>query len=156
MTEQATIERTACGETAVARPSAEAGPAMRAPVARRSALTHRASRNHHAGAAAEEQVARAYEATGHRVRARRWRGGVGEIDLVLEKDGEIIFVEVKASKSHAAAAWSVTPRQISRLLQSAEAYLGQVATGALTPMRFDVALVDRVGRLDIIPNALAA
>jgi putative endonuclease len=126
------------------------------PAPRRSPRTHRGSRNHHAGQAAEEQVARAYEATGHRVRARRWRGGVGEIDLVLEKDGEIVFVEVKASKSHAEAACSVTPRQISRLLRSAEAYLGQLATGALTPMRFDVALVDRVGRLDIIPNALCA
>jgi putative endonuclease len=121
-----------------------------------SARTHRGSRNHHAGHAAEDQVARAYEATGHRVRARRWRGGSGEIDLVLEKDGEIVFVEVKASRTHASAAEAVGPRQVSRLLQSAEAYIGGLATGSLTPMRFDVALVDRVGRLDIIPNALGA
>lgn len=123
---------------------------------RPSTHTHRGRRNHHAGHAAEDQVARAYEATGHRVRARRWRGGTGEIDLVLEKDGEIVFVEVKASKSHAAAAQAVGPHQIARLLQSAEAYVGRLATGSLTPMRFDVALVDRVGRLDIIPNAFAA
>jgi putative endonuclease len=122
----------------------------------RSATAHRGSRNTHAGNAAEEQVARAYEETGHRVRARRWRGGLGEIDLVLEKDGEIVFVEVKASRSHAAAALSLHPRQVSRLLKSAEAYIGQLETGALTPMRFDVALVDGVGRLDIIPNALGA
>jgi putative endonuclease len=120
------------------------------------AARHRGSRNHHAGNTAEDQVARAYEATGHSVRARRWRGGRGEIDLVLEKDGEIVFVEVKASKTHASAARAVGPRQISRLLQSAEAYIGHLATGSLTPMRFDVALVDRVGRLDIIPNALSA
>ncbi|MFW5641918.1 MAG: YraN family protein [Roseicyclus sp.] len=131
-----------------------ARPAPRGAAARGRA--HRGSRNHHAGEAAEDQVARAYEATGHRVRARRWRGGAGEIDLVLEKDGEIVFVEVKASKSHAEAAQSVGPRQISRLLKSAEAYIGLLATGSLTPMRFDVALVDRVGRLDIIPNALGA
>lgn len=133
--------------------AAKTGPASSA---RPSARTHRARRNHHAGSAAEDQVARAYEATGHRVRARRWRGGMGEIDLVLEKDGEIVFVEVKASKTHAAAARAVGPRQIERLLQSAEAYIGRLATGSLTPMRFDVALVDRVGQLDIIPNALAA
>lgn len=122
---------------------------------RPSGRSHRGRRNHHAGHAAEDQVARAYEATGHRVRARRWRGGEGEIDLVLEKDGEIVFVEVKASRTHAAAAHAVGPRQIARLLRSAEAYVGRLATGSLTPMRFDVALVDRVGRLDIIPNALA-
>lgn len=116
--------------------------------------THRGSRNHHAGAAAEDQVARAYEASGHRLRDRRWRKGGGEIDLVLEKDGEIVFVEVKASKTHEAAAHAMGPRQITRLLKSAEAYIGQLATGSCTPMRFDVALVDRVGRLDIIPNAL--
>jgi putative endonuclease len=81
---------------------------------------------------------------------------MGEIDLVLENDGEIVFVEVKASRSHAEAAGAVSPRQIARLLKSAEAYIGGLATGALTPMRFDVALVDRMGRLDIIPNALAA
>jgi len=90
------------------------------------------------------------------LRDRRWRGGAGEIDLVMEKDGEIVFVEVKASRSHAQAAAALGQRQIARLLRSAEAYIGGLSTGLLTPMRFDVALVDRAGQIDVIPNALSA
>ncbi len=109
-----------------------------------------------AGKAAELQVLRAYVDHGHRVVAQRWRGPAGEIDLVLEKDGEVIFVEVKKSRSFARAAESLSQRQIARLLRSAEHCLGTFPKGAATPMRFDVALVDDMGRIDVIPNALAA
>lgn len=116
----------------------------------------RGQRNYLAGLSAEDQVARAYERAGHRIRSRRWRGAAGEIDLIFEKSGEIVFVEVKASTTHAGAAQSLTERQVRRLLKSAEAYLGSIPGGSLTPMRYDVALVDRSGALDIIPNALCA
>lgn len=109
-----------------------------------------------AGKSAEVQVMRAYVDHGHRVVAQRWRGPAGEIDLVLEKDGEVIFVEVKKSRTFARAAESLSRRQIGRLLRSAEHCLGTFPKGALTPMRFDVALVDDLGRIDVIPNALAA
>ena len=109
-----------------------------------------------AGAAAEEQVMRAYVRDGHEVVARRWRGPAGEIDLVLQKDGEVIFVEVKKSRSFARAAELLSARQIARLLRSAEHCLGRFPKGALTPMRFDVALVDGGGRMEVIRNALAA
>ena len=50
-----------------------------------------------AGLSAEDQVARLYETHGYHLRARRWRGRGGEIDLIFEKSGEITFVEVKKS-----------------------------------------------------------
>lgn len=99
---------------------------------------------------------RAYLAHGHRLVARRWQGAAGEIDLVMEKDGEVIFVEVKASSTHARAAEALSQRQIARLLRSAEHCLGTFPKGLGTPMRFDVALVDGQGRLDVIVNALGA
>lgn len=108
------------------------------------------------GKAAEEQVLSAYCARGYRLVCRRWRGPGGEIDLVLSKDGEAIFVEVKSSRSLAEAAAHLSRRQIGRLLASAEAALGFFARGSLTPMRFDVALVDGAGRIDVVPNALMA
>ena len=77
-------------------------------------------------------------------------------DLVMEKDGEVIFVEVKASRTHARAAEALSRRQIGRLLRSAEHCLGTFPKGLATPMRFDVALVDGQGRLEVIMNALAA
>lgn len=109
-----------------------------------------------AGKAAEDAVLAAYTARGHRLVCRRWRGAGGEIDLVMEKSGEIIFVEVKSSRRFASAIAHLTQRQITRLLRSAEAGLGFFRSGSLTAMRFDVALVDRAGRIDVIPNAIQA
>ncbi|MBL4628410.1 MAG: YraN family protein [Roseicyclus sp.] len=99
---------------------------------------------------------RAYVDHGHTLIARRWRGPAGEIDLILEKHGEVIFVEVKKSRTLARAAESLSRRQIGRLLRSAEQCLGSFPKGAMTPMRFDVALVDGQGQIDVIVNALAA
>ncbi len=92
----------------------------------------------------------------HILVARRWRGAGGEIDLVFERDGQAVFVEVKKSRTHAMAAERLSQRQIARLLQSAEHCLGGFPRGSLTPMRFDVALVDAQGRIDVLQNALAA
>ncbi len=92
----------------------------------------------------------------HILVARRWRGTGGEIDLVMERDGQVVFVEVKKSTTHARAAESLSRKQIARLLQSAEHCLGGFPRGSLTPMRFDVALVDGAGRIDILQNALSA
>ena len=116
----------------------------------------RGQTNYRTGTAAEGQVEHAYLRGGHRLRDRRWRGAAGEIDLVLEKDGEIVFVEVKASRCHDRAAVALGDRQIGRLLRSAEAYIGALPAGLSTPMRFDVALVDGAGRIDVIRNALCA
>lgn len=147
------------GPSAGAEPGPRPSPGRTSDPARgaeKTALRARGARNHHSGCAAEAQVERLYARSGHVVRDRRWRGGTGEIDLVVEKGGEIVFVEVKASRTHARAAEALSSRQILRLLQSAEAYIARLPTGLSTPMRYDVALVDGSGRIDVIPNALAA
>ncbi|WP_102225194.1 YraN family protein [Acidimangrovimonas sediminis] len=109
-----------------------------------------------AGKAAEESVARHYDKTGHAIAARRWRGLGGEIDLVVRKGGELIFVEVKQSRSFEQAAWRVTERQMRRIYTAASEFLAGEPQGELTPSRFDVALVDGHGRIDILENAYAA
>ena len=48
------------------------------------------------GLCAETSVAAAYESRGHRLVARRWRGTVGEVDLVLSDATGYVFAEVKA------------------------------------------------------------
>jgi len=109
-----------------------------------------------AGLSAEDSIARHYERRGHPVTGRRWRGKGGEIDLIA-RDGEgLIFVEVKKSRDFARAAESLGARQIRRLLCAAEEYLGTQPLGALTRMRFDVALVNGAGEVQVIENALAA
>lgn len=107
-----------------------------------------------AGLAAEEQVAEDYLRRGRQILSRRWRGPLGEIDLVAQKNGEVVFVEVKKARSFAAAAERLTARQIKRIYSSAEDYLGRLATGLNTACRFDVALVNNIGQIDICENAI--
>lgn len=111
---------------------------------------------HHGGAAAEDAVARLYERSGHAVAARRWRSAAGEIDLILRKGGEVVFVEVKRARDIAGAAERLGARQIGRILRAAEAYLGGEPQGTDTASRIDVALVDGTGRIEVIENACLA
>ena len=109
-----------------------------------------------AGAAAEDQVARHYARSGHSVAARRWRGRGGEIDVVLRDGTRTVFVEVKRAETHAIAAERLGARQVARLFDCAQEYMGTLPDGLLSEVRFDVALVDATGRIEVIENALAA
>ncbi|PSL22195.1 YraN family protein [Shimia abyssi] len=112
--------------------------------------------NYHAGCAAEDCVARAYEGHGMTVAHRRWRGRSGELDLVLRRDDQVVFVEVKKSKSFAQAAERIRPAQMQRILSAGEEFIGTEPLGLLTDTRFDVALVNDAGQVEIIENALQA
>lgn len=114
------------------------------------------SASYHAGASAESQVAGHYSGRGMKIAARRWRGAGGEIDLVARDGDGFVFVEVKKSRSHAQAATRLTLRQIRRLFDAAGEFLGTCPGGLNTRARFDVALVDGQGRIEIVENALCA
>lgn len=108
------------------------------------------------GKAAEEQVAQLYCREGYLLLARRWRGPAGELDLVFERDGEVVFVEVKASCDFSRAVLSLKQRQIARIYKSAGHFIGFLASGQETLSRFDVALVDQLGRIERVTNAISA
>ncbi|MGC1506036.1 MAG: YraN family protein [Sulfitobacter sp.] len=107
----------------------------------------------HAGAAAELRIAQDYERRGFAIAQRRWRGAGGEIDLIVRDGAGLIFVEVKKSRSLARAAESLSSRQMQRIYASAAEFLGTEPSGSLTDVRFDVALVDGAGDMQIIENA---
>lgn len=115
---------------------------------------------YHAGNAAESVVARHYCAKGLEIAATRWRAarakGGGEIDLIVRNGAQVIFIEVKKSRSHAQAAQMLGSRQMARIARSAAVFLADEPTGQDTEARFDVALVDSFGRVEIIENAYAA
>lgn len=115
--------------------------------------TSRGQMAHYGGAAAELQIAQDYERRGHVVACRRWRGAGGEIDLIVRDGGEVVFVEVKKSHTRDAAAERLDRRQMARIYASAQDFLEGEPMGQLTPMRFDVALVDASGAFEIIENA---
>lgn len=105
------------------------------------------------GNMAEDCVAAKYEADGYRMIARRWRGQAGEIDLICERGNCLIFIEVKRSKSHASAGERLLRRQMDRICLAACEFCGDRPDGMLTEMRFDAALVDELGRIEVIENA---
>ena len=121
-----------------------------------AARARRGARNFAAGLAAESAVARRYESRGSAVAHRRWRGGGAEVDLVARDGDTVVFVEVKRAATHARAAESLRPAQMARLAMAAAAFLAGEPGGQDTLARFDVALVDAEGRIQILENALAS
>ena len=91
----------------------------------------------------EEAAALTAERQGARVLARNWRGGGGELDLVLEWAGVLVFCEVKtrASDSMGSGFEAVTEKKQRRITRAALAFLA--ARGIESrPCRFDVACVE--------------
>jgi putative endonuclease len=109
--------------------------------------------SYHAGLCAEEIAERAYERAGQEIVARRWRGQSGEIDLVVKDGARRIFVEVKKSRSFSRAAERLSKTQMARIYGAASEYIGQCSEGQNTEVRFDLALVDRSGAVQVIENA---
>ncbi|MBU3030427.1 YraN family protein [Paracoccus sp. XHP0099] len=107
------------------------------------------------GAMAEDAVAQGLEAMGMSVVARRWRGVSGEIDLICRDGNCTVFVEVKQAASHVEAGQRLGRRQMDRICAAAAEYCAMQPPGPQDEMRFDVALVDALGRVEVLKNAFA-
>lgn len=110
----------------------------------------RGARSYHAGLAAEDQVSLHYERLGRPVAARRWRCAWGEVDLVAHDGDTTVFVEVKASATHAEASEHFGRRQYERICAASAEFVNGEPRGQLTDVRIDLALVDRLGRIEVI------
>lgn len=90
----------------------------------------------------EDAALGVYRRRGFRVVARNWRCPIGELDLVLERGGLLVFCEVKTRTGAAfgggyeAVNWS----KRRKLRQLAEAFLASGSSRA-SGVRFDVASV---------------
>ena len=120
---------------------------------KKSARSHRGAMAYCGGLSAESQVADHYRRRGFAIAAQRWRGRSGEIDLIAETGGGYVFIEVKSSASHDRAVMRLSRRQRDRLYAAAQEFIAQTEKGLGCSVRFDVALVDRQGRIKIIENA---
>ena len=101
------------------------------------------------GDAAEDAALAHLLGAGLRLLERNYRVGggpnrhAGEVDLVmLDRDGTLVFVEVRAraDASHGGAAASVTATKQRRLIYAAQHYLQRHASPP--PCRFDVVAID--------------
>ena len=107
-----------------------------------------------AGARAEDLCAELLRASGLRIVERNWRCRLGEIDLIAEEHGTLVFAEVRmrSGTNFGGAAESVTEAKRARLIATARLYLARKPEAAC---RFDVFLVDggEAWRVEWIRNA---
>ena len=113
------------------------------------------------GARAEELCAELLRKAGLRVLARNWRCRHGEIDLVAEEGGTLVFAEVRYRRDErfGGAAESVTAAKQSRLIAAARLFLMRRPYARSEPAcRFDVLLLDSLDteRIKWIRNAFTA
>ena len=130
-------------------PGPRGGPASRPPTGRRQRL----------GRVGEEAAVAALRGHGYRILDRNVRFRRGELDVIAEEAGDLVFVEVKArrSGSHGTPAEAVVGRKQRVLAHLAAAYLARRALDE-RPCRFDVVEVwldreDRPVRVDILRDA---
>jgi putative endonuclease len=98
------------------------------------------------GGAGERAAGAAYLRRGYRVLARNWRCRLGELDLVLERRGVLVFCEVKSRRGgpfgggYEAVGW----RKRAKLRTVAEAFLQETGIQPHA-IRFDVASIAVAG-----------
>ena len=102
------------------------------------------------GKAGEDAAVAYLRGKGYSIRHRNWRKGHWELDIVAEKDGELVVVEVKTRTNllYARPEEAVNMGKIKRTVCAADAYVNEFRIDA--PVRFDiVAITGRNGSFHI-------
>ena len=99
------------------------------------------------GSAGERLAAGWLEARGFRVLARNWRCAYGELDIVAEEAGELVFVEVKTCRgtAYGLPEEAITANKRAHLTAAAQCYLAE-AQRETQPYRIDVVAVQLNGQ----------
>ncbi|HZU99763.1 MAG TPA: YraN family protein [Planctomycetota bacterium] len=96
------------------------------------------------GKRGEEAAARLALRRGANVIARNYAAEGGELDLVLDEEGTVVFCEVKTRRSRGSGFEAVTPRKQERITRAACAFLRERGLER-APCRFDVVVVVPIG-----------
>lgn len=93
-----------------------------------------------AGASAEKLAEAYLKHQGLRLLERNFNCRRGEIDLIMEDQATLVFVEVRFRQSahYGSAAETVTAAKQRKLVLAAQHYLASRQTGHSRPLRFDV------------------
>ena len=101
------------------------------------------------GAEGEELACRHLHGLGYRLLARNFRCRSGEIDVIAQDGGTLVFVEVKErhGASHGEGHEGVTWGKRRRIVRAARVYASSRSLGDEQSVRFDVVSIDwREGR----------
>ena len=111
------------------------------------------------GRRGEDLAAAHLEEWGYVVRERNWRCQAGEIDIVAEDGGCLVFVEVRTRRGqeYGSPEESVTPAKQARLAEVAQTYLQEHSWDG--DWRIDVVAVEmayggKLLRVELIKNAV--
>jgi len=74
----------------------------------------------------------------YRIVERRFKSPVGEIDLIAQRFGTTVFVEVKARGRAESVGEALQQVNQQRIVRAAQYYLSRHPKLAATPLRFDV------------------
>ncbi|HEB97807.1 MAG TPA: YraN family protein [Sedimenticola thiotaurini] len=112
------------------------------------------------GTAAEQQACRYLRERGLRLVASNFHCRRGEIDLIMQEGGDLVFVEVRYRRSErfGGALESVTPAKQRRIITAANHFLQTHPRWCDHPCRFDVVAIGGAGgdAIDWIKDAFAS
>ncbi|MDH5543496.1 MAG: YraN family protein [Nitrospinota bacterium] len=109
------------------------------------------------GKSSEDMAARKMRKSGYRIIDRNFSCREGEIDVIAEQDGCLVFCEVKGRRNSnfGSALEGITPAKIRKIKKAAEVYIARNGLHE-QDCRFDVVTIDESEgelKLEIIPNA---
>jgi putative endonuclease len=115
---------------------------------------------HRLGQRGEDYAAQRLAALGYTIIEHNWRCPAGEIDLVAEQRGTLVFVEVRARRGDRLGTpeESITPTKRAHLIAAAQTYLDE--HGQLDrDWRIDLVAIEigphnEVQRCEVIENAI--
>ena len=93
------------------------------------------------GKEGEDEAVRYLTEKGYCILHRNWRRGRNELDIIVTKDGQLVFVEVKTrrNETYGHAEDAVNDRKIRTLVSLADSYIKKFELDL--PARFDVITV---------------
>lgn len=106
------------------------------------------------GAAAESLACNYLKQRGLLLIERNYRCKMGELDLIMEQDDELVFIEVRmrSNPNYGSAAESVDERKQQRLIRTAHHYL-QHHNCHHRPCRFDIIAINGDRETQWLKNA---
>ncbi len=110
------------------------------------------------GQQGEAVVANLLVQRGWKILAQNWYCKNGELDIVAQKDQQVLFIEVKTRTSaHFQLSQVITPSKQRKIVTTARFFMAEHNLHSLANVyRFDVALVQGDQLVSYIPNAFTA
>ncbi len=97
--------------------------------------------SYHKGQKAEKMAALFLKLKGYQIIERNYKNAFGEIDIIAQKQKNIIAIEVKKRKNEETALYAISEKQKQRILNSLSFFLSQNSKYEGFCVRIDAVLI---------------